>query len=130
MGIFDFLRGQRRRDDPLGDGAAPEGVLEYLTGWASTRAGIEAFVEPRTFVDEPTILLVDIFGEWTRRRIGGREGVRQVREGLGIPVFDALVTGYPRRKREFDERRKILEDRARGERLRRRLAADRDEEAT
>jgi hypothetical protein len=64
---------------------------------------VEGYVEPRTAVTETTIVLVAADGEWTRRRIGAPEVGRRLSHELGIPVYDAQVTGYPQRMREWSK---------------------------
>ncbi|MEI4271937.1 oxidoreductase [Klenkia sp. LSe6-5] len=114
MGLFDKLRGRRgtggqgarggRRatlDRP--SGRADLGHLEQFVG---TRRGVEGYVEPRTAVTESTIVLVAADGEWTRRRIDGPEVARRLSRDLAIPVYDAQVTGYPQRMRDWTHRRR------------------------
>lgn len=67
---------------------------------------MEAYLEPRTTVTETTILLVASDGEWTRRRIDGPEGARRFAHRLAIPIYDVALMGYPKRMREYNERRK------------------------
>jgi hypothetical protein len=110
MGWFDRGRtargaGSRWRGRTL-DREAERADLAHLEGFATTRRGVEGYVEPRTAVTAPTIVLVAADGEWTRRRIGGPDVARKLSRDLGIPVYDAQVTGYPRRMREYDARRR------------------------
>jgi hypothetical protein len=88
------------------DREAERADLAHLERFATSRRGVEGYVEPRTAVTATTIVLVAADGEWTRRRIAGPEVARQLSRDLGIPVYDAQVTGYPRRMREFDARRR------------------------
>ena len=84
------------------DAADEQHLLEFLT----TRTGVEGFVEPRTAVSDVTIILIASDGEWTRRRIGGPEVARAFSRDLAIPVYDAQVTGYPQRMRDWSSRQK------------------------
>jgi hypothetical protein len=79
--------------------------LAHLEQFATTRRGVEGYVEPRTSVTETTIVLVAADGEWTRRRIPGPDVARQLSRDLAIPVYDAQVTGYPQRMRDWSSRR-------------------------
>lgn len=72
---------------------------------------VEGFVEPETIVNEMSIVLVDITGDFTRRRIGGPKGIDVVAKELGIPIYDVEETGYPQRIREKIERDRILRKR-------------------
>jgi hypothetical protein len=100
MGVFDALRGRRRAGD---DRRHDAGSSAYLTGWAQSRRGVEAFLEPRTMVTETTVVLVAHDGEWTRRRMS-HAGARDLGRRLGIPVYDVGLVGYPRRMREYTSR--------------------------
>ena len=80
--------------------------LTHLEQFVATRRGVEGFVEPRTAVTETTIVLVAADGEWTRRRIDGPDVARKLSRDLAIPVYDAQVTGYPQRMRDWSARQK------------------------
>lgn len=86
---------------------------------------VEAFVEPETLVNEMSVLLVDVTGAFTRRRIGGPKGIDVINRELGVPVYDVEETGYPQRMREKLERDRILRKRA--EQRQRRQKFDRGE---
>jgi hypothetical protein len=111
MGLFDRLRG---RGSGRGDGGrrgtldrgSHKGDLSHLEQFVATRRGVEGYVEPRTAVTETTIVLVAADGEWTRRRIDGPEIARRLSRDLAIPVYDAQVTGYPQRMRDWSARQK------------------------
>jgi hypothetical protein len=110
LGLFDrFRRGGARRGS---DGSDPAADLAYMRQWVAQRAGVEAFVEPRTTVTELTVVLVAGDGEWTRRRAGGDAGARRLSERLQIPVYDVQKVGYPQRMRDYDARRRIERERA------------------
>jgi hypothetical protein len=115
MGLFDRLRGGRRRaSSGRGDGsrrgtldrASQKADLGHLEQFVASRRGVEGYVEPRTAVTETTIVLVAADGEWTRRRIDGPEVARRLSRELAIPVYDAQVTGYPQRMRDWSARQK------------------------
>ena len=108
MGLIDRLRGRRAapgagpgRRGTL-DRAAGSADVRHLEQFVATRRGVEGFVEPRTAVTETTILLVAADGEWTRRRIDGPETARRLSRDLAVPVYDAQVTGYPQRMRDWN----------------------------
>jgi hypothetical protein len=107
MGLFDRLRGRsagggRGRDRRATlDRASGSADLAHLEQFVATRRGVEGFVEPRTAVTETTILLVAADGEWTRRRIDGPDVARKLSRDLAVPVYDAQVTGYPQRMRDW-----------------------------
>jgi hypothetical protein len=104
VGLFDALR--RRR----GRAGAPRGASEsdttHLEAWASTRQGVEAYVEPRTTVTETTVVLIAHDGEWTRRRVGSLAAAQRFGHKRGIPVYEVAKVGYPQRMREYTQRLK------------------------
>jgi hypothetical protein len=112
MGLFDRLRGRRAAPSSGGgrrntlDRASGRADLAHLEHFVATRRGVEGYVEPRTAVTETTILLVAADGEWTRRRIDGPETARKLSRDLAVPVYDAQVTGYPQRMREWSARQR------------------------
>jgi hypothetical protein len=79
---------------------------KHLTEFASTRRGVEGFVEPRTAVSDVTLMLVAHDGEWTRRRVPSVEWAHAFANKRGIPSYDAAVVGYPARMREYNKRKK------------------------
>ena len=112
MGLFDRLRGGRRSAPPGGSGrgtldrGAGKADIAHLEQFVASRRGVEGYVEPRTSVTETTIVLVAADGEWTRRRIDGPEVARRLSRELSIPVYDAQVTGYPQRMRDWTAQQK------------------------
>ena len=112
MGLLDRYR-RRRRRLPRPGGRGPTTVRasdsadeKHLTEFATTRRGVEGFVEPRTAVSDVTLILVAHDGEWTRRRVPSVEWAHAFANKRGIPSYDAAVVGYPARMREYNRRRK------------------------
>ncbi len=100
----------RRRGKPAQapgslDRAADKADLEHLKDFATSRRGVEAFVEPRTAMTGTTVVLVAHDGEWTRRRIAGPDAARDLGKQLSMPVYEAAVVGYPQRMRDWNARR-------------------------
>jgi len=77
----------------------------HLEDFVRTRAGVEAFVEPRTTVTETTVVLVATTGEWTRRRVPSPKVCHEWANALGIPSYDAAVVGYPQRMRDWTSKK-------------------------
>ncbi|WP_333618789.1 oxidoreductase [Dietzia sp.] len=102
------------------DGGRPLSAedLEHFREWSSTRAGIDGYVEPSTVVNQLSLLLVDIMGEYTRRPIGSWGEADRLGRELGVAIYDAAATGYPRRMRERDEAMRLKAKRERAERIR------------
>jgi len=84
-------RGPSRLDDP------------ELESFASTRRGVEAYLEPRTPVYPVTLLLVADDGEYLRRPVGDAAAARAWCAAHSMPLYDAARVGYPRRIRDFDK---------------------------
>ncbi|MDP9102305.1 MAG: oxidoreductase [Actinomycetota bacterium] len=84
--------------------------IDHLKGFAASRQGVEGFVEPETNTTATTLVLVAATGEWTRRRVGSRQGAFDLGRRLAIPVYDVAATGYPSRMREWTARRKAAGD--------------------
>jgi len=97
---------RRRRNRPGTLRTANSADLEHLTSFAVSRAGVEAFLEPRTAVTDTTVVLVAATGEWTRRRVPGPEGARDFARRNSIPLYDVAAVGYPQRMRDWTARRK------------------------
>lgn len=97
---------RRRASSGAGVRSASREDLAHLEAFARERRGVEGFIEPRTTVTETTLLLIAHDGEWTRRRMPGPDAARQFGNRIGMPVYDVALVGYPRRMREYNERRK------------------------
>lgn len=112
MGIRNLFRrrGPRIPADPAD--------LDHFRQWCRTRVGVEAFLEPETLVSVPGLCLVAFDGEWTRRPVGDVATARKIAGQLKLPLFDASVTGYPQRMRDYEEVRIKRERRERARRLR------------
>ena len=78
----------------------------HLEEFVRSRRGVEAFLEPKTTVTDTTVVLVAHDGEWTRRRVPSPELARAWANRMGVPVYDVALMGYPKRMRDYNERRK------------------------
>jgi hypothetical protein len=107
MGLFSRLRRSGRGADGRpragrrGGSQASGTDRAYLEQWAAARRGVEGFVEPRTSLNPPSILLVAHDGEWTRRAVPSERVAFDWARGLGLPCYDASLVGYPRRMNEW-----------------------------
>ena len=106
MGLFDSLRRNRKAGTMRG---ATRQDTAHLEQWAAERHGVEAFVEPRTHVTETTVLLVAHDGEWTRRRVSSADAAFDFAKRRSMPIYEVERVGYPKRMREYNERRKQAE---------------------
>ena len=115
MGLFSRLRGGRSKSASAGTG--PIGgdagqVRRHLAEFASSREGLEAYIEPATTVTPTTLLLVAGDGEWTRRPVPSPQAARDFAARLGVDVYDVNLSGYPSRMREWNARQKARGDTA------------------
>jgi hypothetical protein len=97
---------RRRKGRPGTLRTADSADLDHLREFVRTRSGVEAYFEPRTAVTDTTVVLVAESGEWTRRRVDGVNGANAFAKKHAIPLYDAGVVGYPKRMRQWTERRK------------------------
>jgi hypothetical protein len=79
---------------------------QHLEDFVSTREGVEGWVEPRTAVNDVTLLLVAWDGEYTRRRVPSDDWAYKFCTRRGIPAYEAGVVGIPVRMREYIKRQK------------------------
>jgi len=71
--------------------------VKAMKEFARSRAGVEAYVEPRTMQHPMTVALVAHDGEWLRFTVPDEKSVKS----LGVPIYEAARTGYPRRMKEY-----------------------------
>jgi hypothetical protein len=84
---------RRRVSEVRASDVDTKGMREFV----ATRTGVEAYLEPRTMQQPMTAVLVAHDGEWLRFTIPDERSVAS----LGIPVYEAARTGYPRRMKEY-----------------------------
>jgi hypothetical protein len=99
------MRWFRRRQRPGTPRQHDDEDTRHMKEFVATHDGVEAFVEPRTTVTEPTVVLVAADGQWTRRRVPSPEWAHDFAQRQGIASYDAAVSGYPVRMREWNRRR-------------------------
>jgi hypothetical protein len=108
LSFLDNLRIRRNRGRKVAsmDREATSDDLDALREFARTRVGVEFFVEPETMVTDTTAVAVAADGEWTRRRVGSPQVIRQVAKQLQLPVYNVQIVGYPERMRAYNARLK------------------------
>ena len=114
MRLFGRGRGARFRPpsgDPARTGstrvrASSSDDEQHLEDFVSTREGVEGWVEPRTAVNDVTLLLVAWDGEYTRRRVPSDDWAYKFCKRRGITADEAGVVGIPVRMREYIKRQK------------------------
>jgi hypothetical protein len=110
MGLF---KRRRRRVAPgaggvrtLRDREGNKEDLAHLREFATSRVGVEFYVEPETTATDTTAVAVASDGEWTRRRVGNPATIGKLARELRLPIYEAAVVGYPKRMRDWNARRK------------------------
>ena len=103
MGLFRRSGSGRARGEQRA--AQAEGEA-HLVAFATSRRGVEGFVEPETPQTPTTLVLVASDGEWTRRRVASPRAAADLGRRLGLPVYDVAAVGYPARMREWTARRR------------------------
>ena len=108
MSFLDNFRIRRTRGGKVAsmDREATSADLDALREFARTRTGVEFYVEPETMVTDTTAVAIAADGEWTRRRVGSPQVIRQVAKQLSLPVYDVQIVGYPERMRAYNARLK------------------------
>jgi hypothetical protein len=108
LSFLDNFRIRRTRGGKVAsmDREATADDLDALREFARTRQGVEFYVEPETMVTDTTAVAIAVDGEWTRRRVGSPQVIRQVAKQLGLPVYDVQIVGYPDRMRAYNARLK------------------------
>jgi hypothetical protein len=108
LSFLDNFRIRRTRGGRVAsmDREATADDLDALREFARTRTGVEFYVEPETMVTDTTAVAIAADGEWTRRRVGSPQVIRQVAKQLGLPVYDVQIVGYPERMRAYNARLK------------------------
>ncbi|WP_414938556.1 oxidoreductase [Amycolatopsis sp. cmx-11-51] len=107
VGLFDSLRRRSKGGQKPGTlRKASSNDFKHLEEWAASRTGVEAYVEPKTNVTETTVVLIAHDGEWTRRRVESFDAAQQFGRKRSIPVYEVARVGYPKRMREYTERKK------------------------
>jgi 1-acyl-sn-glycerol-3-phosphate acyltransferase len=99
VGLFDRFR--RNRDTPTGPRASATTLAE-LEQFMTSRAGVEAFIEPPTSIYAMTLCLVADDGEHVRRAVKDEKQAKQLCAEQGVPIYDARIVGYPKRMKDFE----------------------------
>lgn len=107
MSLSDRLRawfkGEGKRAEPSPSTArASRTATKELEGFVTSRAGVEAYLEPKTAIYSTTLLLVADDGEYLRRPIKDRSQAAAFCRDVNIPLYEAAKVGYPRRMRDYD----------------------------
>ena len=102
MGWLSRAFGKGRRGSGAGSGGTrlSEDVA-HLRAFATSRRGVEFYLEPENDGFGTTLVAVAFDGEWTRRRIGSPSAAGTLARSLRLPVYEAGVTGYPQRMKEW-----------------------------
>lgn len=105
-GVGWFSKKKRQAQVTRDAREVPDVTKEHLSGFVTTRRGVEAWLEQPTSFNKPSILLVAATGESTRRAIPSIDYGYEFAAGHEIPAYDAGVVPYPGRMREYGARRR------------------------
>lgn len=102
---------RNKRGVPAQGAAAPSKddlrrARAHFQEFATSRRGVEAFVEPATNVTATTVILIAHDGEWMRRALPSREDAFRIATELHLPTYDVNQTGYPQRMRDWNSRQR------------------------
>jgi hypothetical protein len=99
-----WLRGERRPSaSPAAASPSRSRGTAELDAFATSRRGVEAFLEPRTNLYAMSLLLVADDGEYLRRSVADRNAADALCRRHGVPLYEAAKVGYPRRMRDFQQ---------------------------
>lgn len=73
-----------------------------LQEFCQTRTGVEFYLEPQTTMTSHTVLAIAGDGEHRRRRVASPQAAAGLAAKLGVPLYEAHITGYPQRMREWN----------------------------
>ncbi|MEV4711485.1 hypothetical protein [Micromonospora sp. NPDC049374] len=81
--------------------ATPED-LAALEQFATSRQGVEFYLEPETTATDTTVMAIAHDGEWIRRRTGTPRAAGALARKHAIPLYEANKVGYPDRMRAWN----------------------------
>lgn len=107
MGFSDRMRawfkGENKRAAPSpSTDKASRATVKELEAFVQSRAGVEAYLEPKTAIYSTTLLLVADDGEYLRRPVRDRGQASEFCRRTNVPLYDAAKVGYPRRMKDYD----------------------------
>lgn len=106
MALFGRFRRQNKQQR-----AAQNAAEQHLASFAASRLGVEAWVEEPTSLNPPSLLLVALDGEWTRRPVPSTGWAEDFAARHSLACHQAGVFPYPQRMRDFDARQRITKRR-------------------
>lgn len=101
MAVVAWFRRRKQGSSARGGAEVPSSLRDHLSGFVTSRRGVEAWLEQPTNFNKPSILLVAADGESTRRAIPSLEFGYEFAAGHDIPAYDAGVVPYPQRMRDY-----------------------------
>ena len=100
---FGFRKRRQAADVPRGVDV-PRDVGKRMEEFTRTRTGVEAYLEPSTLDQPPSVVLVATDGEWVRFSPVDEGFARKFAERHRMPAYDVGNVGYPRRMKEYRRR--------------------------
>lgn len=99
LGGYEFEARRDRAKRRLKGVAGPVERRDEIVEFLDTHEGVEAYVEPKTVVSPKSVVLIDAVGEWRRFELKEDAYLRRLSSERVLPIFDAVLTGYPPRMR-------------------------------
>jgi hypothetical protein len=97
---FEREREPRRRTR-RGAGRVDREDRRHMKAFIKSRAGVEAYVEPRTLDQPLSVVLVAADGEWLRFSLPDDRYLRKLSAKYRMPIYDVARMGYPKRMKEY-----------------------------
>jgi hypothetical protein len=104
--LRSWLKGDSKRGAPSkSTDKASRTSTKELEEFVDSRAGVEAFLEPKTAIYSTTLLLIAHDGEYLRRPVKDTRQAGEFCKDVNIPLYDAAKVGYPKRMRDYEQGR-------------------------
>ena len=96
----------RERREPRKKTGRPRGRMDRedrraMKDFIKSRQGVEAYVEPPTLDQRPSVVLVAADGEWLRFSVPDDRYLRKLSAKHRMPIYDVARMGYPKRMKEY-----------------------------
>jgi hypothetical protein len=101
---FERERREPRRKVGRAGGKMDREDRRAMKEFVKSRAGVEAYIEPPTLQERPTVVLVAADGEWLRFSVPDDRYLRKLSAKHRMPIYEVARMGYPKRMKEYRRR--------------------------
>src|ERR671931_702179 len=98
---FERERREPRRKPRRAGGKMDREDRRAMKEFVKSRAGVEAYVEPPTLDQRPSVVLVAADGEWLRFSVPDDRYLRKLSAKHRMHIYDVARMGYPKRMKEY-----------------------------